>query len=270
MLYYYRARIEYNGARYCGWQVQPNLQSVQSTLLKIIIKLCGGNSNLENKIKVVGSSRTDAGVHALDQVVSLVIPKKFEVQKLFSSLNSMLAEDIKILELEECQEDFHPIKFVKKKQYLYFFQEEKYISVFTRPYVFPVKYKLNTSLMKSAAEVYLGTHDFAYYRSEGTINKTTIRTIYEATAYPLMTNPFFSLVHSPGMIVFSITANGFLRQMVRAMAGVILGVGRGSISLDQVKSTIDLAGDHKQLAKLAPVLPGNSLFLYSSWPKFYS
>ena len=262
MFFYYRARVEYNGANYSGWQVQPNLPSVQQTIKDVFVRLCGTSDN----VKVVGSSRTDTGVHALDQVIGITLPKHFAPEKLLHSINSMLPEDIKINLLEECEAEFHPIHFIKQKQYFYAFQEEKWASVFTRPLVFSVKNALNLELMNQAAQLFLGEHDFIYYRSEGTPNKTTVRTVFESQVFRPGIGPFFSLTPAPGILLFSVQANGFLRQMVRSMAGILHAVGRGAVTLDQVAET--LGPNSAKLKKLAPVLPGNALFLYSSWPKF--
>ena len=258
---YYKARMEYIGTDFCGWQTQSYDPSIQNTLNQCLIKLCGGNAE---GIKTLASSRTDAGVHALDQVVRIILPKKFTAEKLKISLNSILPPSIKIKELYESDESFHPLRFIEKKEYFYLFQEENSATVFTRPYVHTFRGKLNLDAMKSAAKIFLGAHDFLYYQSTGTEVKSTVRTIFESDVTQTHCNPFLGWQHAEGLYLFSVQGNGFLRQMVRSMAGIILGSGKGEITPEQIDKTLQ----GKQIKKLTSVLPANALFLKDSWPKF--
>ncbi len=265
MSFNYKTRIEYQGTHYCGWQIQPSEPSIQNTLNDALARLCG-SANM-SEIKTLASSRTDSGVHALDQVVRITLPKYFAPEKLKQALNAILPADIRILELLDADDSFHPLRFIEKKEYFYLFQQENKSSVFTRPYVHSYRGELDLHKMKAAALEFLGTHDFAYYQSTGTVVKTTVRTIYAAEVTATLSNPFLMWQNADGIILFSVTGNGFLRQMVRAMAGVLLGAGKGEITIEQIRKTF--ATPHVLgKKKLAPVLPANSLFLHSSWPKF--
>ncbi len=253
--------MEYIGTDFCGWQTQSHDPSVQNTLNQCLIKLCGGKAD---GIKTLASSRTDAGVHALDQVVRIILPKKFSAQKLILSLNSILPSSIKIKQLFECDESFHPLRYIEKKEYFYLFQDENSATVFTRPYVHTYRGALDLEVMKTAAKIFVGTHDFLYYQSTGTEVKSTVRTIYESEVTQTNSNPFLGWQNAEGLFLFSVQGNGFLRQMVRAMAGIILASGKGEISLEQIHKTLD----GTQVKKLTSVLPANALFLKDSWPKF--
>lgn len=230
--------LEYDGTDFCGWQTQPGLRTVQSELEAALFKLTG------EKIRVVASGRTDAGVHAINQVVHCDTQKDLG-GKYVGALNYYLPADIRVLSAQNTDERFHARFSAKNKTYIYLIYESKVDSAILRNRATRVGEKLNVSAMNSAAQNFLGKNDFAAFRSVGSDTLTTVRTIKSV-----------GVKRKDGMIVFSVTADGFLYNMVRKMTAALIEVGRGKFSEENIKELL------KEGAVFTPVAPPHGLYLY--------
>lgn len=236
-------RIAYDGTNFCGWQRQPGMRTVCGELETVISGLLG------QEIKLNGTSRTDAGVHALGQCASFKAPVRIPVDRLAKALNDRLATDrlegvgdIRILEAREMPSDFHARFSSRGKRYLYRIYNSPDRDIFRRSYVYQVSRELDIEAMRKAASYITGEHDFAGFMSQGsTPQESTVRTIYrlDITKAPV--------TDRASMVTLSIEGNGFLYNMVRIITGTLVEVGQGkrtpqSVALAIEKADRSLAG----------------------------
>ena len=244
----YRAVISYFGARYVGWQRQLNGLSVQEVLEKALEKTFGA------KTSATASGRTDAGVHAEGQVVHFDADTSIPVDKIPFAVNTHLPDDVSMLFCEVASDDFNARFNAKRKTYCY----KMYISKHRRPMLEPthehVIVPVNLEKIKEACKVIEGTHDFKCFEASGSVIKNTVRTVY---SIEVSTSPLQSFGESEqkndGMLCeselcISVTGNGFLYNMVRIIAGTLLYVGIGKLSVDDVKRILE-TGDRKLAGK---------------------
>jgi tRNA pseudouridine38-40 synthase len=235
-----RFTLEYIGTRYHGWQIQENAVTIQQVLEEKLGLI------LNKKPRVIGAGRTDAGVHALGQVAHFKTPNHLPIEKIFKGLNSLLPEDIAVLEMEEADPAFHSRKDAKKKEYFYQIWNGKRPSPFLSAFVTPVPCRLNIKTMQRAASLFQGKHDFHSFCPA----KTTIRN--------KVRNVFHSEIADEGkMIRYRILADGFLHHMVRTIVGTLIDVGNEKIPLDEIKSIFQ--GKDRRLAGF--MAPAKGLFL---------
>ncbi len=206
--------VAYDGTAYNGWQFQPDRPTVQGTIEAAIAAVT------QETIRVTGSGRTDAGVHALGQVVSFRTASVLDVGVLKKALNANLPEDISVLAVEEAAEDFHAIRDAVRKRYRYVLYDDRVMNVFRRRYAWHVRKRLNDEAMHRAGQGLVGTHDFRSYETQGTPRESTIRTVYELSVTR-------GCGDDAGVVTLEIEANGFLYNMVRTIVGTLVQVGRG-------------------------------------------
>lgn len=237
-----KLKIEYDGTGYCGWQIQPNGVSVQEVITAAIKKITGED------VKLIGSGRTDAGVHAAGQVAHFDTWSSVPPEKFAYALNAVLPEDIKIISAEQTDDDFNARFSAKRKTYEY----HMYVSEFSHPlksrYAVWINYRLDIEKMNSAAKLFEGEHDFKCFLAANSSVKDTVRTIYNAKVEKLGDE-----------IVFSVTGNGFLYNMVRIMAGTLVAVGSGKLTENDIKQI--LANGERQSA--GKTMPAQGLLLKS-------
>lgn len=217
--------VEYKGSRYAGWQRQENALAVQQVLEEALEKM------LQQKVVLIASGRTDAGVHALGQKVHFDFDGNFPLEKIPLASQSLLPEDIAILRAEEVSSDLHAQYSAKKKTYRY----QCYLSRENHPLLndtyAPVPYAesyFDFSKVKLAAKDLIGTHDFAGFSNKGSQVRSTVRTVYDVK------------VKKEGMfITFDITGNGFLYNMVRIIAGTLIYIGLGKRGTDSVEKILE-------------------------------
>ena len=232
--------IEYDGTNYCGWQKQNNEKTIQEEIEKAIYKAVG------EVVEVIGSSRTDAGVHARGMVANFKTNATIPFDKFKYAINDKLPDDIAIIESEEVSEDFHARYDSKGKNYCYSIINRQQKPAIGRNYVYHFKWDLDIEKMREACKHFIGKHDFKAFRSLGSSVKTTERTIEEL------------YIESEGeKINIFITADGFLYNMVRIIVGTLLKVGRGKIPVEDIEKII-LLGDRK---KAGPCVPAQGLIL---------
>lgn len=226
--------IEYDGKCYNGWQKQPDKLNIQGEIEKAIYNIT------KEKIELIGSGRTDAGVHALGQVANFKTNSKIEIDKVPLAINSQLKNSIIIKNAEEVDERFHSRYNAKHKTYRYTINNSKTGTALYRnlQYCFPIK--LDVPKMQKAAKYFEGEHDFKAFKSSGTSSKNSVRTIYKA------------VVKQEGdTITIELTGNGFLYNMVRIISGTLLDVGLGKIAPDEIPNIID-SKDRQRAGKTLP------------------
>ncbi|KAF0159488.1 MAG: tRNA pseudouridine38-40 synthase [Syntrophaceae bacterium] len=215
--------IEYDGAAYVGWQRQKNGVSIQQLLEEAFGVITAG------KVTLVGSGRTDAGVHAINQVANFRSPTMLPVERLFRGVNSILPPDIVVKKLEEVPIDFHAQHDVKSKVYVYRICNQNLRQVLGREYFWFIRYPLDLEKMRKAAQYLPGTHDFSCFCATGTDVKDRVRTI---TDIVIETGP-------DGLIEITVEARGFLKYMVRNIVGTLTEVARGKRQPEEMKEIID-------------------------------
>jgi tRNA pseudouridine38-40 synthase len=211
---YLKLTIAYDGTHFVGWQIQPNGPSIQGELQKAWRAVTG------EAAVVTGSGRTDAGVHAVGQVASLMTEQGIAVQAIPGALNANLPESIVVREAEEAGFDFHAIRDAVAKTYRYTIQMGRRRSPFLLQRSWYVPRPLDTDAMGRAGQGFVGTHDFASLQSAGAPRRSTVRTILQLRC---------EVAEHDGFPLFQIyvTGNGFLYNMVRNLAGTLVLVGRG-------------------------------------------
>jgi tRNA pseudouridine38-40 synthase len=219
----FKMTVEYDGSAYCGWQRQDNGTSIQQ-LLEEAIKLITGQ-----KVAVIGSGRTDAGVHALNQVGSFRCSTKLPVNKIFMGMNSVLPPDIVVKELEEVGDEFNALRDVKSKIYVYKICNQRLRPALGRNYFWHVRFPLDIGRMRKASKYLIGTHDFSCFCATGTDVKDRVRTITDIEIKPC----------DDGLIEIKVESQGFLKYMVRNIIGTLVEVGRGKRKPEGMKVIIE-------------------------------
>ena len=249
----YSIRLSYDGSAFCGWQIQNNAKSVQGTLEKALSTLCG------QEIQVTGAGRTDTAVNAINYIAHFEIPDDavLEAEHLCYKLNAMLPREIVIHEVSFVGEDFHARFDAKNREYHYFIHFTK--DPFCEKFSYRMRYPLDIKAMNEAAALLLGEHDFSCFEKVGGNNATSICTITEAawSTYKPTHIELMGMPYKEGdYIVFRICANRFLRNMVRAIVGSLIEVGRGKKAPSWITKLI--ASGSRSAAGQS--VPGNALF----------
>ena len=236
----YKLIIQYDGTDFHGWQVQGSERTVQGELQRVLSLLEGAD------VSVAGSGRTDAGVHAEGQVASVKLNKSFTPEKLRGAINGNLWRDVRILNVEKAADDFHARFSAKGKTYVYRIINAPVISPFWVRYVHHESRPLEVARMREAARFFLGEHDWTAFSSANSDSENKVRTISDFSVESVWDARSNSL-----MIEFRITGNGFLRYMVRSIAGTLLEVGRGEKDSDTIQTAI-VSGDRSLAGITAP------------------
>lgn len=207
----YKITVAYDGTRYKGWQMQKSTDAtIQGKIGMVLMNLAGHN------VEVIGSGRTDAGVHALGQVANFHLDEHFTEQEIFENLNRYLPDDIAVLDIEEVDGRFHSRYQAVGKTYSYRIRTSPVPDVFARRFVYHYGQPLEVSRMKQAAGFLVGTHDFASFCGNKHMKKSTVRTIMDIIFY-----------EKEDEIEILYTGDGFLQNMVRILTGTLIEVGRG-------------------------------------------
>ena len=207
----YKLLIQYDGSRYKGWQVQNSTDmTIQGKLQTVLEEMAG------HPVEVIGSGRTDAGVHALGQVANVHLKDGFTTEEILTYLNRYLPMDIAVLKVEEVDERFHARFNCTGKAYIYRIHRSSIPNVFERKYLYTFTESLNIAAMKEAAALLLGTHDFAAFCSNKKMKKSTVRTITDIT-----------ITEKDSELMISYSGDGFLQNMIRILTGTLLEVGMG-------------------------------------------
>lgn len=227
--------LEYNGANYSGWQKQTNTdtKTVQGTLTKTILEIFGKsktnskNSTGSNKfIDLQGSGRTDAGVHAIEQVAHLECETMLAPEILKMKINDLLPSDINILEIEKADSKFHARHSAVSRQYLYVISKRR--TAFDKRFVWWVKDKLDVKKMKAASEIFSGMHDFKSFADKNSEDKST-KCLVE----------FIEVSESGDRIYIRIKASHFLWKMVRRIVGTLVEAGRRNFTREDLEGFLN-------------------------------
>ena len=218
---YIRLIIEFDGANYQGWQTQRSGLAIQDCISRTISGITG------ESIKLTSASRTDAGVHALGQVAVFGTDSRLPADTIKRALNARLPGDIRILDAEVLDYEFHPRYRAVKKSYFYIIEKTQKQSVFFHRYTWRITVSLDLDKMNKAAELLRGEHDFSAFRGSGCGAKTTVRTIYSVSITGHDHLDFMTARLQGEFIKIRIEANAFLRHMVRNIVGTLAEVGKG-------------------------------------------
>ena len=216
-----RVTIAYDGANYNGWQVQPGLPTIQETIESVVAVLEG------KPVHVDSSGRTDAGVHARGQVAAFNLVNPIPSDNLRKAINRLLPPDIRILQAEEVARDFNPRHDAIAKTYEYRVWRGEICSPFERRYVCHYPFILDEGRMNAFATLLEGEHDFRAFAAADVrdyLGKSKVRTIFSSSACS----------QPEGYWVYRVRGSGFLKHMVRNIVGVLLEVGKGNISREQL------------------------------------
>ena len=211
--------VEYDGAKYFGWQFQKGQASIQDEIEKALFTI------FKKKIKITGSGRTDTGVHARNQIVHLDIPD-YDLYKLRRSLNGLLQKDIVVKDIQNSAPGFHARFDAAARRYRYYISQES--TAINRNYVWQVNFPLNITLMQMGCERIRLNRDFQAFCKKGSDVKHYRCDIFESKWF------FFE-----NLLVYEIKANRFLHGMVRAIVGTLIDLGRGKISLNELDKIIE-------------------------------
>ncbi len=230
----YAMVIEYDGTAYSGWQRQKNAMTVQQKIEEAMEVVFG------ERMVIVGSGRTDSGVHALGQVAHFDIQKELNTRSAMYSINSLLPSDIKLQKLYKVGDDFHAQYSAKRKTYIY----KSYVSESASPvkdrFYARVLPAVDVEKMKKASLALIGKHDFKAFCSTGSSINSTEREIYS-----------LSIVKNGDEIIFEITGNGFLDNMVRIIVGTLYFIGKGKLPETAIEEMLS-SGNRKKGGKTFP------------------
>ncbi len=248
-----RLTLAYDGTDYVGWQVQPNGLSVQTVVERAIRELTG------ESVQLLAAGRTDSGVHALGQVANFRTGSAIPGEKMQLGLQSFLPDDVVVRDVADVPEDFHATYSAKKKRYRYIIHNSRVANPFVRRYAWQFRGDLDSPAMHAAAQTLLGTHDFRCFESHFPNKATSVRTVLEATVgryshWPVWSQPDSlerPLEPDGEFIWFDIVADGFLYNMVRAIVGTLIQVGRRRWTAEDV-SRIVAGQDRSQAGETAP------------------
>lgn len=249
--FHYKALVQYNGSGYSGFQIQKNGEKTIQGELYSALKRMG-----VSEYSLIPSGRTDAGVHALGQVIKLSLSKDFESKDLLRSLNSILGTSIFLKELERCSEDFSPRTNAISKTYSYVIFNSKDKPTFHSDLVTHVPYDLDLTRLETALNLFVGIHDFRNFFTVGSPVSSTRREIFEVGLTRDFQNPFLSF-DTEDLIVLNVSGNGFLKQMVRLIVGAVLNHAQGRVSIEEIK----LALSAKSSMRVGATAPANGLYL---------
>jgi tRNA pseudouridine38-40 synthase len=233
-----RIDVAYDGRDFHGWQLQPGLPTIQGTLEAVISEIEG------RPVHVSGSGRTDAGVHALRQVAAFTIENPIPLPNLRRAVNRLLPPAIRVLTVQDAHLDFHPRFEAKAKTYEYRIFRGEVCDPFAWPFVHHYPYPLDEDCMAEYARVFEGDHDFSAFAASDERDaerRSQVRTIFSST-----------LEHSPSGLLYRVRGSGFLKHMVRNLAGTLIEAGKGNLPLPPTFPT-----------QSGPTLPAKGLFLIS-------
>jgi len=241
-----KVTLSYDGADFSGWQVQPDASTVQGTLASAIGRITG------EKVLPQGSGRTDAGVHALAQVMTFVTESSVPTENFVKALNDILPASVRVLEVAEAPPEFHARHSARSKTYRYRIYRESICPPFLARYVWHYPYRLAEEEMRRAASLVVGEHDFTSFaavdpeRGRDEAAASNVRTIFSSSWERLEDE-----------LVYTVRGSGFLHHMVRNLVGTFILVGKGTLAVDDV--TRILAARNRSAA--GATAPASGLYL---------
>jgi len=236
----FKLTLQYDGTDFHGWQMQGELRTLQGELTRALSLVDG------REVVVHGSGRTDAGVHAEGQVASVHLQRDITAEKLRAAINGNVAPDLRVIDTEIVADDFHARYSARGKTYVYRVLNGPVLSPFWVRYAHQEARPLDLELMRGCAALFVGRHDWNAFSAAQSDAEARIRTITR-----LEVTERRDTRARGRMIEMNISADGFLRYMVRSIAGTLMAVGRGEMNDEAVKQAID-GGDRSLAAETAP------------------
>ena len=237
----YKAKIEYDGTSFVGWQFQKNGLSIQEVLQKAIFNFS------KEKVVVIGAGRTDSGVHALAQVAHFDLEKKIKEKNFLPGINQHIGnQPVTVLKINKASKKFHARFDAKKRTYQYTIINRPSPLALQKSKAWHIRKKLDVKAMKKGAKLLLGTHDFSTFRASSCGAKSPIKTMEK-----------ISIKKNKDKITLKFTSKSFLQQQVRSMVGCIKYLGEGKWNLDTFKQSFKL----KNRIRCAPPAPACGLYL---------
>lgn len=240
----YKATLQYLGTSYHGWQKQEHDLTVQEVMESTLSRLAG------DSVKVVGASRTDAGVHAKGQVAHFFFPAKDSVPNLKKAANAILPKDIRIKALTKASPEFHAQRHARRKRYEYHIYSGDVFPPFLCNRAIHVGHSLDLSLLNRAASLFLGTHDFSGFAASSTTVRNRVRSLFVS-----------SFTKSGAHFVYRVEADGFLHHMIRNIVGTLLEISRGKLKVESVTEILRC----RDRSMAGPTAPAEGLYLVRIW-----
>jgi tRNA pseudouridine38-40 synthase len=232
--------VAYDGTDFHGWQVQPGLATIQGTIEAVMAEI------EKRPVHVEGSGRTDAGVHALAQVAAMTIGNPIPLYNLRKAMNRLLPPAIRVVQVEEAALEFHPRFDAVAKTYEYRIERRDACSPFDWRWVHHHPYPLDEARMIALAPMFEGEHDFGAFAASDAVEGSKVRTVFES-----------KLGREGDRLVYRVRGSGFLKQMVRNMAGTLLEAGKGNVGEEELRSLLEGKG------RGGPTAPAKGLVLLS-------
>lgn len=232
--------VEYDGTRYCGWQIQPSGETIQSVLESALQRLEGA------PVRVGASGRTDAGVHASGQVASFVLHRPITAEALLAALNALTPPDLSVRCVEVVADDFDPRRAASSRAYVYRIWNARIPSPFWRHYAWHVRFGLDLEAMQAASARLVGEHDFSAFRAAGCDAEHPVRRVLVSR-----------LEKEGSLLHYHIEATAFLRHMVRNIVGTLVEVGSGKRSAAEIPALLT----SRKRALAGPTAPAHGLCL---------
>lgn len=219
-----RLTIQYIGTRYRGWQSQRGGGTIQDSIEAALGAVLG------EKIRITGAGRTDAGVHAREQVANFQTGTRREPGLIRRGANALLPADIRILRVSEAEIGFHACRDAREKHYAYRFAVGEVVSPFEEPFVYSVRGSVDLPAMEKATRKFLGSHDFTSFCASGCRARDRVRHVKVSRV---------ESENGGGIVIFRVSANGFLQHMVRNLAGTLIQVGRGRLDPERIPEILE-------------------------------
>lgn len=241
-----KVTVSYDGSEFSGWQVQPDAPTIQGTFATVIGRITG------EKVLPQGSGRTDAGVHALAQVMTFVTQSSVPTENFVKAMNDLLPAAIRVLEVQEVEANFHARHSAKAKTYRYRIYRESICPPFVARYVWHYPYPLDEEAMVGAASLVIGEHDFTSFaavdpeRGKDDQPASNLRRIFES-----------AWKREGEELVYQVRGNGFLHHMVRNLVGTFILVGRKTLEVEDVTRILQA----RNRSEAGATAPASGLFL---------
>jgi len=243
--------LTYDGTGFAGWQRQDGLRTVQQEIEAALGEIEGG------PVAVAAAGRTDAGVHALGQVATACVTGIHDPETYRRALNAKLPADVRVLAVEEAPDGFHARFAPSTKAYRYTIWNSRLPPLLARQMVWHVSFALDVPAMREAAALVVGTHDFGAFRARGSTVRTSTRTIVGSAIHETAVSPGWPLDPDPDparpvrLITYDVYGRGFLRQMVRTLAGTLVEIGKGRRRADDMRRLLS-GGVRGEAGETAP------------------
>lgn len=231
----YLIRFSYDGTNFHGYQKQPEKRTVEGELEKALY-----NINNHTATRIFSSGRTDRGVHALGQTAHFDLNVTITLYKLKCALNSLLPDDIHVIDAVTVDNDFHARFMVQNKTYKYYLNTGEYNPI-ERNHIYQYNKELDVKKIKQAIKDFIGTYNFEVFTSNEAIKEDYTRTIYDA-----------SIEEKDNLIIFNFNGNGFMKYQVRNMVGTLMKIGKGKLPVDTIKKLLDGEEESKHVFTARP------------------